>query len=226
MEKKFIGDVYTITGIDSTSQLKAFFKEVVEKNIEKYVGITVQGIKFKLDNSGEKALQLLPNEEYAVNPHYRKIEVTPTEELVEEVETASVETVEELIEQDEEVIQQEIDVEQPTESKECDNCTQLALQLEEHEKTIEANNNTIDELKVELAQQTELCSKLSSENNLNKERAEQAELIVEQQKERINELQNELEQCSVEQQAEPTTLESLLYQLKELGYTAYVTKIW
>lgn len=75
MKKKMQNDVYVLEGVESTAQMSDFYKEVVEKNIEKYFGITAQGRRFKFDAVTNKAVLLNVNEEYAVNPNYRKIEV-------------------------------------------------------------------------------------------------------------------------------------------------------
>lgn len=86
MEKKMIDGVYTITGITSTSQVREFYKEVVAQNIEKYVAVTTQNIKFKFNPVSDCAVMLSEDEQFAINPSYRKIEVEPLDKLVEDAE--------------------------------------------------------------------------------------------------------------------------------------------
>lgn len=222
MEKRMINDVYVIEGIDSTSQLVAFYKEVVDKNIEKYVGITTQGIKFKLDPSGEKAVQLKPNEEYALNPMYRKIEVIPIEQVMENIDESTVE-----LESIDEVVQE--------------------AQNDDIKESVEVEPVDTTEKDIEIAQLTEKVTILTQEVNLHKERAEQAESREELLKQRNEELVSEIstkdmriasldgdvaelkEQLelknSQETVAELFTLDELLEHLKQLGYEAFIKKI-
>ena len=237
MEKRMINDVYTIEGIDSTSQLVAFYKEVVDKNIEKYVGITTQGIKFKLDNTGERAVQLKPNEEYGLNPMYRKTEVEPIEEIMEELDQPEVvvEPIEEVIAAEEQVDKPIVnEVEAPAE-KVIDEVESVVNAV----ATNKATNEEFEQLQIENAQLSEKCSDLVKDRNLCKERAEAAELREEQLKQRNSELTSivaekdtaileltEQINAQKEQVCEVTlTLDQALDYIKTLGYEAFIRKI-
>lgn len=90
---EMIGDVYTIKGITGSRQLIEFYKEVVKGNYEKYVAITKENIKYGYDSDRQKPIRLGVNQEYAINPNYRPIEIKEEEEVVQEVAQPVVEEV-------------------------------------------------------------------------------------------------------------------------------------
>ena len=96
---ELIGDVYTITGIRGSRQLIDFYKQVVQKNYEKYVAITKEGIKYCFDSNTNRALRLEDNKEYALNPAYRpiKTEDAQEEKLVESEDKVDLEIKPEVI---------------------------------------------------------------------------------------------------------------------------------
>lgn len=72
LRKEMIDDVYAIIGIESSSQLEEFYKEVVLDNHEKYVGITTEGRRFGFDPVTHVGVVLHDGETYAINPKYHK----------------------------------------------------------------------------------------------------------------------------------------------------------
>lgn len=83
IRKETINGVYTISGIDSSSQLEAFYNEVVADNIEKYVGISPTGRRFKFDPVKKEGVLLPEDELFAINPNY--IPTVPVEETIAEI---------------------------------------------------------------------------------------------------------------------------------------------
>ena len=241
MEKKMVGEVYTLTGIDSTSQIRAFYKEVVEGNYEKYVAISVQNIKFKFNNETDKAEMLKPNEEFALNPMYRKVEVTPIDELVSEhIETAEITEVS--------------DVQEVSNDKETENTSNETID-EEIVHTDDVTDKTV--ILEQKYKDLEILYKESQKNSaFEKEKAENAEQqlayakqAIEQRNETIKKLETELADITVQKEdlnkqyeqllevregnknefteddCEPVTIDTIIESAKSLGYEIFFKKI-
>ena len=149
MEKKMIGDVYTISGIDSTAQVREFFNEVVDGNYEKYVAISVQNIKFKFNREADKAEMLQPSETFALNPLYRKIEPKTIEELVDEKPEVVENSTEQIVEEQPEEI-----VEDVQETKEPE---QVVVEKETEQPEVE---DVVEPIETELTQPVEFIEKI------------------------------------------------------------------
>lgn len=220
MNKYFDGDIYIIDGIDSTAQLLDFYNEVVEKNIEKYYGITVQKRRFEYDENKKKAVVLGEDKPYAINPNYRKIE--PVQETVQEPEPVS----------DAVVV-----VTEPE--------SQVGANYENIEVTVNAEKVTVvneqveepkiddenEQLRIELEQVKETLRATREEMALALERAEVAEAEWERISTKNKELRAELEakevlaQADAQKQPENNRLNELLDELKSLGYEAFIKRI-
>lgn len=177
MEKKYVDDIYTLTGVTATSQVREFYKEVVANNIEKYVAITTQNIKFKFDAINDCAVMLHADELYGINPSYRKIEVEPLDELIEQAD-AQEETVEQPVAEDvvvedevvkptavEEDVVEEIDDENREEVKE-ENVDVENFETEKpiEEGILEIEEPTEEEVAEEVTHEDEQIEETAQEN--------------------------------------------------------------
>jgi hypothetical protein len=232
IRKELIGDVYTIFGIDSSSQLAEFYKEVVRENYEKYVGISTENRKFKYDPQRNSGVALEPGETYALNPEYHVAEVTPIDELMQEqnVEVAEPvavtpeEPVPEVTKVVETIQMQPIELRNPQKEQ--------AIVEEKSEMDIIKEQNTELGHKLDAAQEriSDLCSELS----LAKERAEVAEREAKELREDRIAMTNRLEELNAQLANIPEPSEEiksaqtalsekeLLQALKDLGYEATI----
>ena len=232
IRKELIGDVYTIFGIDSSSQLAEFYKEVVRENYKKYVGISTENRKFRYDPQRNSGVALETGETYALNPEYHETEIKPIDELMQEqnVEVAEPATVipEEPVPEVTKVVEtiqmQPIELRNPQQEQ--------AVVEEKSELDIVKEQNTELGHKLDAAQEriSELCSELS----LAKERAEVAEREAKELREDRIAMTNRLEELNTqlaninespeEIKSAQTTLseKELLQALKDLGYEATI----
>lgn len=227
IERKMIDGVYTITNIRSSEQLADFFKEVVENNFEKYVGITTQGVKYGYNEETHKGFKLSPEVSYVLNPYYK------SEDVTEETEPATVE-VEQVIESEPEVsvdVINEVEVE-PTETEtEVVEKPAVTHTETECEETINKLRVEIEQLQNLVAIKEEQCAQKDTE--LSELRAYKTELAgkLEQANNTIIELntslltiQTELDKAHTSETTTPKTLDELIDEIKKLGYTVYITK--
>lgn len=146
LRKEMIDDVYAIIGIESSSQLEEFYKEVVLDNHEKYVGITTEGRRFGFDPVTHVGVVLHDGETYAINPKYHK-PVTAEDVHVEVVEpevspmtiTPGV-PIEPITLQEGQEVQGEVVQEEPTPVEEVDKYAELQLQIAELTSQLEVAN--------------------------------------------------------------------------------------
>lgn len=225
IERKMIDGVYTITNIRSSEQLADFFKEVVESNFEKYVGITTQGVKYGYNEETHKGFKLSPEVSYVLNPYYK------SEDVTEETEPATVE-VEQVIESEPEVsvdVINEVEVE-PAETEVVEEHAVTHTETE-CEETINKLRVEIEQLQNLVAIKEEQCAQKDTE--LSDLRAYKTELAgkLEQANNKIVELntslitvQTELDKAHTSEPTTPKTLDELIDNIKALGYIVYITK--
>lgn len=220
MEKKMIDGIYTITDITSTSQVREFYKEVVANNIEKYVAITTQNIRFGFNPMSDAAVMLKSDETYALNPSYRKIEVEPIDKLVEEK-----------LEESKEVVVEEVSSE-PVESEEVINDTETEVKVSEEtetpveiteeevhtddpiepEKEVETFDCSEELKKAEIAENEKLTALLKEQEDklsLAEERAAEAEKQAEYTQKHCNDLEIELQDTRKVIEDQQATIEEL-----------------
>ena len=129
-----VGDVYTIIGIESSTQLGEFYNEVVHDNYEKYVGITTEGRRFSYDPIRCAGAVLPDAQLYAINATYH---APVTEETIHiEPETLDIEPVSVEVGAD----VQDIPVEEVTTHEEIDKCVELQAKIDELTKDCEVSD--------------------------------------------------------------------------------------
>ena len=134
LRKEMVGDVYTIIGIESSTQLGEFYNEVVHDNYEKYVGITTEGRRFSYDPIRCAGAVLPDGQLYAINPKYH---APVTEQTIHiEPETLDIEPVSVEVGAD----VQDIPVEEVTTHEEIDKCVELQAKIDELTKHCEVSD--------------------------------------------------------------------------------------
>ena len=226
IERKMVDGVYTITNIRSSEQLADFFKEVVENNFEKYVGITTQGVKYGYNEETHKGFKLSPEVSYVLNPHYKPAEI------VDEVEPVTVE-VEQVAEPEPEVnvnVIDEVEV-APAETEVVEEPVAAVHTETDYEETINNLRVELEQLQNLVAIKEEQCAQKDQE--LSELRAYKTELAgkLEQANNKIVELntsliavQTELDKAHTSEPTTPKTLDELIDDIKALGYIVYITK--
>lgn len=143
LRKEMIDDVYAIIGIESSSQLEEFYKEVVLDNHEKYVGITTEGRRFGFDPVTHVGVVLHDGETYAINPKYHKpvtaedVHVEVPEPEVSPMTITPGEPIEPIQVQE---VQDAVVQEEPTPVEEVDKYAELQLQISELTSQLEVAN--------------------------------------------------------------------------------------
>lgn len=143
LRKEMIDDVYAIIGIESSSQLEEFYKEVVLDNHEKYVGITTEGRRFGFDPVMHVGVVLHDGETYAINPKYHKpvtvedVHVEVPEPEVSPMTITPGEPIEPIQVQE---VQDAVVQEEPTPVEEVDKYAELQLQISELTSQLEVAN--------------------------------------------------------------------------------------
>ena len=143
LRKEMIDDVYAIIGIESSSQLEEFYKEVVLDNHEKYVGITTEGRRFGFDPVTRVGVVLHDGETYAINPKYHKpvtvedVHVEVPEPEVSPMTITPGEPIEPIQVQE---VQDAVVQEEPTPVEEVDKYAELQLQISELTSQLEVAN--------------------------------------------------------------------------------------
>lgn len=141
-----IDDVYAIIGIESSSQLEEFYKEVVLDNHEKYVGITTEGRRFGFDPVTHVGVVLHDGETYAINPKYHKpvtaedVHVEVAEPEVSPMTITPGVPIEPITLQEGQEVQGEVVQEEPTPVEEVDKYAELQLQISELTSQLEVAN--------------------------------------------------------------------------------------
>lgn len=232
IRKELIGDVYTIFGIDSSSQLAEFYKEVVRENYEKYVGISTENRKFKYDPQRNSGVALEAGETYALNPEYHETEVKPIDELMQEQNVEVAEPV---------AVTPEEPVPEVTKVVETIQMQPIELRNPQKEQAVVEEKSEVDIIKeqnIELGHKLdaaqERISDLCSELSLAKERAEVAEREAKELREDRIAMTNRLEELNAQLASIPEPSEEiksaqaalsekeLLQALKDLGYEATI----
>lgn len=146
LRKEMIDDVYAIIGIESSSQLEEFYKEVVLDNHEKYVGITTEGRRFGFDPVTHVGVVLHDGETYAINPKYHKpvtvedVHVEVAEPEVSPMTITPGEPIKPITLQEGQEVLGEVVQEEPTPVEEVDKYAELQLQISELTSQLEVAN--------------------------------------------------------------------------------------
>lgn len=242
IRKETINGVYTISGIDSSSQLEAFYNEVVADNIEKYVGISPTGRRFKFDPVKKEGVLLPEDELFAINPSY--IPTAPVEETIAEIAEQPIEAEVPVVEAPIEpvvaapVVENwvaaepvEVPVEQPAEpvyeeAEIVNDQAELISELNRENAHLQEVIKELTDKNAELTDKNAVLNEALNQNERDLSEVRRAKLdcdvVIEQLKAENHDLHNKADIISPE--VKTYTIDDLFAIGAELGYKVMLTK--